>query len=246
MPHPAMAAYASRVTEYVAGRPGYPETLLADLPLADTIIELGAGTGKFTALLAQTGKRILAVEPLPEMAARVDSERLANVEVLIGSAEAIPVSDRSAGLICCATSFHWFDYVPATGEIVRTLEQGGTLALIWNVPDNSAGWMRAFADVLEGYAGNTPRRVDGRWRTIFDDARFEHVGTNFHPDVHPMTTDSIVDRAMSASFIAGLPHWEQQVVRHRITGIIDNEPSFAGKSSIEFPYVTEVHTFRTR
>lgn len=246
MPHPASAAYASRVTEYVAVRPGYPEAVLSDLPLAETIIELGAGTGKFTALLAQTGKRIIAVEPLPEMAARIGSERLANVEVLIGSAEAIPVSDRAAGLVCCATAFHWFDYVRATGEIVRTLEKDGALALIWNVPDTRAGWVTAFADVLEGYAGNTPRRVHGKWRTIFNDARFEHVTTNFHPHVQPMTTSSIVDRAMSISFIAGLPHRKQQVVRHKIKSIVDNEPLLAGKNSIGFPYVTEVHTFRTR
>ena len=246
MPHPAVAAYASRVTEYVAGRPGYPEALLSDLPLADTIIELGAGTGKFTALLAQTGKRIFAVEPIPEMAARIGGERFANVEVLIGSAEAIPVSDRAAGLICCATAFHWFDYVRASGEIVRALEQGGALALIWNVPDNRMGWVTAFGDVLEGYAGRTPRRIDGKWRKIFDDARFEHVTTSFHPHVQPMTPSSIVDRAMSASFIAGLPDQKQQVVRRKITSIVDNEPSLAGNNSVGFPYVTEVHTFRTR
>jgi len=246
MPHPAIAAYASRVTEYAAERPGYPKALMSDLPLADTIIELGAGTGKFTALLAQTGKRIFAVEPIPELAARIGSERLANVEVLIGSAEAIPVSDRAAGLICCATAFHWFDYVRATGEIVRTLEQGGALALIWNVPDNRTGWVMAFADVLDGYAGSTPRRIHGKWRTIFSDARFEHVTTNFHPHVQPMTPSRIVDRAMSVSFIAGLPYRKQQVVRRKITSIVDNEPSFAGKNSIDFPYVTEVHIFRTR
>ena len=78
---------------------------------------------------------------------------------------------------------------------------------------------------------------------IFEDARFRHLASRSYPFTQPMPATAIVDRALSTSFIAVLPQDEQDIVRARITRIIESDPSLAGRDVVQFPYVTELHVF---
>jgi SAM-dependent methyltransferase len=119
--------------EYERARPGYPAGVLDVLPLGPEIeaLDLGAGTGKLTRVLAGRYRRVLAVEPLDGMRAILD-EVVPAAESLAGSAEAIPLADASVDAVFAAQAFHWFSNDDAVAEIARVLRPGGVLCLIWN------------------------------------------------------------------------------------------------------------------
>ncbi len=245
---PAAQGFRKGVDAYVAGRPDYPPSLLDDLPLAgvETILELGAGTGKFTALLARTGKRIVAVEPIAVMAARIRGTAGDGVEVRAGTAEAIPLADASVELVCCAQAFHWFDYDKAAAEVVRVLKPGGHFALVWNVRDVRTSWVAALSRLFERHAGDTPRHGSGKWKVVLADPRFDFLGTTTRPFAYPMGREAVLDRVLSTSFIAAMTDGEKARIRAEAAAVLDADPSLRGRDEIAFPYVTELHLLRKR
>jgi ubiquinone/menaquinone biosynthesis C-methylase UbiE len=102
----------SNAQAYDAHRPSYPtdavEGLLAHLGVSgkpqSKIIDLAAGTGKFTELLAQRDEQydILAVEPHEAMRQTLVNKNLRGVKVREGTAEQMDVPDGWADAVVVA------------------------------------------------------------------------------------------------------------------------------------------------
>jgi SAM-dependent methyltransferase len=153
--HPwAAAGFGSAAEAYERGRPGYPPEAIAwlaerlDLRPGRTVVDLGAGTGKLSRLLAGTGARVIAVEPVDEMRAFIE------VEALAGTAEAIPLPHACADAVTAAQAFHWFRAEEARREIDRILKPGGKLARVDNRLDRSDPATDTFAAVIDRYRGH--------------------------------------------------------------------------------------------
>jgi SAM-dependent methyltransferase len=242
----AAKGFAREALAYARGRPEYPvavdQWLRDALQLNDarTVVDLGAGTGKFTRRLLATGANIIAVEPVPEMLAQL-TRILPNVAARSGTAESIPVNDAAVDAVVCAQSFHWFASRAALGEIRRVLKPGGHLGLIWNVRNEAVDWCSAMTAIMAPYQGDAPRFGNGAWRKVFPADGFgplreEHFrnGHRGHPE------QVIVERVLSTSFIAALPRPQQLIVAARLRDLIAMTPALNKREEVTVPYQTVV------
>jgi SAM-dependent methyltransferase len=128
--------------QYDRSRPSYPDAIVDDLvELAGLgpgrrVLEVGAGTGKATAMFAARGIPVLALEPSPEMAAvaRRKLEPYPEVELVQSEFERWDPHGAEFSLIYAAQSWHWIR--PELGYVRAraALAPGGWLAAFWNRP----------------------------------------------------------------------------------------------------------------
>ncbi len=125
---------------YDRARPGYPGALIDDLvgwarPGARAL-EIGAGTGKATRLLAARGVSVLGIEPSAEMAvyARAATASLGNVEIIESDFERWSPDGRTFPLAYAAQAWHWVDPDSGYSHARSALAPGGRLVAFWNRP----------------------------------------------------------------------------------------------------------------
>ena len=131
----AQVGFSTQAGTYTQGRPDYPneistwlrETL--GISPASTVIDLGAGTGKFTRLLKPLSEHLTAIEPVDAMRQEF-STLLPDTRILPGTAQSMPLADDEADVLVCAQAFHWFAQQAALSEIHRVLKPGGRLLVL--------------------------------------------------------------------------------------------------------------------
>jgi SAM-dependent methyltransferase len=120
-------------------------------------VDLAAGTGLFTRAIEGRVPQVVAIEPDQRMR-DVLAQRSPGVQVLAGTAEALPLPDGYADAVLVSTAWHWFDPERAVPEIARVLKDGGRLAVVWTSRDRDEDWV-AELDVLRDSGGAEPRAI---------------------------------------------------------------------------------------
>ncbi|CDG82969.1 class I SAM-dependent methyltransferase [Janthinobacterium agaricidamnosum] len=240
----AADGYTINADSYVKGRPDYPPELAGWLRGAlglhegSTVLDLGAGTGKFTPRLVATGARVIAVEPVGQMRAKL-SAALPQVEALAGSAEAIPLPDASLDAVICAQAFHWFATPAALAEIRRVLKPGGKLGLVWNMRDARVGWVASLDAIVNQVEGDTPRYYTGAWRKVFPAPGFGPLHASHFSHGHSGSPEDVVlNRVRSTSFVAALPPEQRSSIDRQVAALIASTAELAGKDVVTVPYET--------
>lgn len=242
----AQRGFTEGAVNYSRGRPGYPEEMLKWLQTQLRLtpgrqaLELGAGTGKFTRCLSLTGAQVYVVEPVAAMLSHLLQD-VPSVSPVPGSAEAIGMDAGCVDVVVCAQAFHWFATRETLTEVARVLRPGGAFGLVWNIPDECVPWVAALEAILRPYESTAPyayRR--GTWRSVFPDERFSKLQMTEYQHSHVGTVQRvIIERAMSLSYVAGLPPRERAELVARIESLLATQPDTHGRVEIEFPYRTQ-------
>lgn len=196
------------------------------------MLDLGAGTGLFTARLVERGLDVVAVEPSDGMRAEL-SAALPAVEALPGSAEQIPLPAASVDAVTVAQAWHWVDVVPAVAEVARVLRPGGTLGLVWNVRDVSVDWVAQLGRIMH----------PGTEHDMFSDD--PPVGPPFSPierrDFHweqQLSRATVLDLVTSRSYFIVLPAEERAAMLANVATLLRTHPDLAGGDGVVLPYIT--------
>ena len=250
--HPAaQTGFSSAAELYQRVRPNYPQELVnwlaEDLLLnqESTVIDLGSGTGKFLDYLKQTTPNIIAVEPISEM---LEQLKIVHPEVQTQQASShdIPLKTNSIDAILCAQSFHWFANIETLQEIHRLLKDSGHLGLVWNQRDETVAWVKALADFLKDYEGDTPRFHSNEWQKVFQNQSLFGFESKKVFVQHQIGTveDVVSRRLLSTSFIAAMSPQQQNEMKKNFESIVFEYTSKRPQDQIEFPYVTYAYHFK--
>lgn len=239
--HPESRSFELVADVYERSRPSYPSEALAwiadrlDLRPGRTVLDLGAGTGKLTRALLETGARVIAVEPGDAM--RAELERATpGAEALHGSAEEIPLPEASVDAITVGQAFHWFRHDVAIPELHRVLRPGGGVALIWNTRDPELPLHREIGELIAPFVPPDRPAPDEWSRQLEESELFGQLEERRFSFVHQLDANGLAERMASVSFVAAAPPDARRELDSRLRQLAER---LGGR--VDFPYITAVY-----
>ena len=239
--HPESRSFELVAEVYERARPGYPEEAVAwiadrlDLREGRTVLDLGAGTGKLTRSLVDTGARVIAVEPGDAMRAVLE-RAVPQVEAMRGSAEDIPLPTASVDAIAIGQAFHWFRHDIAIPELHRVLRPRGGVALIWNMRDPELPLHREIGELIAPFVPPDRPAPDEWSRQLGESELFGPLEPRRFSFVHQVDADGLAERMASVSFVAAAPLEARRELDSCLRQLAER---LGGR--VDFPYVTAVY-----
>jgi SAM-dependent methyltransferase len=228
--------FGSRAGSYQRMRPSYPQAavdFVLDGRPPGRLLDVGAGTGKLTRLLADRAEQVVAVEPDPQMRA-VLASAVPAAEVAEGSAERLPLPDASVDAIFAGQAFHWFVRPDADRELARVLRPGGVVGLLWNLPDHRVDWVTELYHAI--------REPEPPWSadyTDLDTALFTPAEQHWTDWSYQLPGPAgLRELVHTWSWVITRPAAEQHAIDERLRILVTQHAELQGEL-IDFPFRTK-------
>jgi SAM-dependent methyltransferase len=244
----AEQGFGREAATYERVRPSYPADAVAwlasnlEIGPGRTVLDVAAGTGKFTRLLLPFGATLFAAEPVAGMRHSFVSA-VPGVPIVAAVAEALPIADGTIDAVTVAQAFHWFDADRAFEEFGRVLRPGGRVGVIWNARDRSTDWVNEVWAIMDRVEKRAPWRDHENWRDSAFGAR-----TGFDPNQSATfrqeqvtTPDGVVERIASVSHVAVLAPADQERVLDEVRAVLADHPDTRGRSELRIPYRVDAY-----
>ena len=173
-------AFGSVAELYDRARPSYPaaavDYILGLVDSPRTVVEVGCGTGKATALLTARGLDVTAIEPHPAMAA-LAARNAPSATMVTTAFEDWGGPPAAVDLVVAAQSWHWVDPAVGNAKVAALLRPGGAFAVMANLPRDGAV---DIADLLRpAYESVVPGLFDATGMLHWDGAMVEPPAPHF-------------------------------------------------------------------
>ncbi|AXK35220.1 class I SAM-dependent methyltransferase [Streptomyces armeniacus] len=158
---------------YAEFRRGYPPPVLGHLcaafglGAADTVLDLGCGTGQLTVPLAARTGSVIGMDPEPDMLsharAAAENDSVRNVIWVLGGDADVPalgalLGGRPLAMTVIGQALHWMDHERLFRTVRPLLRTGGGIAVVANGTPlwlQDSDWSRALRGFLEEHFGSS-------------------------------------------------------------------------------------------
>jgi SAM-dependent methyltransferase len=165
------------------------------------LVDVGGGTGNYSAALREEGWEPLVIDRQPEMLAQAAAKGL---ETLQGDAQRLPLADASVDAVMLVSMLHHVEDQPAAlAEARRILRPGGRLALmVFTREDITDLWLSDYFPSTRVWMTESHARLD-ELLSLLPGARRIEVVYRDHEDA------SLAALAAHPELVAD-PHWHRQ------------------------------------
>lgn len=225
-------------------RPGFAEEALEWVLPAGTrrVLDLGAGTGKLTESLAARGLDVVAIDPSPNMLARLQA-KLPDVDARLATSEATGLPDADVDAIVVGSAFHWFARPEAEREMARVLRPGGVVGLLWNLRDPASPTVQAFH---QAQAHETETVVWEHADVTLDPRWFGPTQYRQFPHAQTLRPEQLVELVESRSYVIAMAEPQRSQLLDQVRLFVATSPALAGRETFDLPYLTVVRRASVR